>query len=307
MSEHSLDFLTRFALTAFLGSAVIVAGAPFVRISMDQTLPDELVEPSRALRAHPQLASAAAELERWLLWSPPKRAAVAEPPTASPHAPSPHPTGAGRFAIVRAEQVALYDAGGRITRRIPAGTVLRILDSMRTEAGGTRLECVPLEAGHPVGDPFTVPAEMVNLYRGNLEQVTAPDLELRRQYGRLQGQLDRLQRAPAGMDRHDNPYFAPYDAARTTFRAFQAKDAQLIKQSAASTGDDRIQVLEEMRSRRGDGLQLEQTYKAAKARYDAWNANHPAVKEAPSSPQMLALTAQIAHLEAQIRAPSRAP
>lgn len=317
--EALVDFLTRLLFAGILGSAVIVAVAPFLRPAV---LPPWLEGPSRSIRAHAALERAANGLADALLWgqrpstpippltplTPANAPSAAPAATPKPSASAPAATRAlpahAYWGLVNCSLADVHNSEGDVPLQLPVGTTLHVLGRTTTQAG-PMVECRLVEAGG--SKPFMLPADAVNVYAGSFDAVPDPTLAACLQYARRQVDLARLQDMASNVDREDNPYLHPYRAARDAYVTSNRQARDLQARFTDATGDERIQLGERLRLMKTDEVRLQQALAAARKPYDAWNAAHPDASGAAKDPKVAALEKELATLAARLPPPATPP
>lgn len=317
--EQLVDFLTRLLFAGILGSAVIVAVAPFLRPAV---LPPWLEGISRSIRSHAALERAATGLADALLWgqrpstplpplsplapakAPSSTPAATPKPAASPSATTRSLPARAYWGIVNCSLADVHNSAGDVPLQLLGGTTLHVLGRTTTPAG-PMVECRLVEAGG--SKPFMLPADTVNVYAGSFDAVPDPTLAACLQYARSQVDLARLQQMASNEDREDNPHLHPYRAARDAYVTSNRQARDLHARFTDATGDERIELGERLRVMKSDEVRLQQALAAARKPYDAWNAAHPDASGAAKDPKVEALEKELAALAAQLPPPATPP
>lgn len=212
----------------------------------------------------------------------PKQVAEAAPDQApqeakpEPKAPEARPQPAkpkGKWAVVTAPDTKVYSTKGKFITRVDAGALLAIRDIIDTESGTFARGSVQ-SATNRFEDAL-VPGEALEVYEGELSQITARQKELLSLRARIEAEL-RARKAGTGQYlRNDNPHMAEYSRIRKQYVEYLQKVKQLQADRDSSSGGRRIDTADELRSMQGKGVTLSREYEAISKQYTDWNKSHP--------------------------------
>ncbi len=295
--ERFPAFLTRFILTALVGSGIIIALAPFIRPA---AVPSWLEGFAHGVRAIPALDRTADRLSARLLWQRP----AATSQTAAAAVPAPLPADPAWGVVLRPD-TAVHHSAGDIDTRLPAGTAVRVVGS-RLTTGGRFAQCRTASRTGSESAPFLLREEDLALYEGSLDRTPAALLEKAQRHARLQAEISRQRSRGTANDRPDNPHHTDLQQARQTFAAHQQEARDLARRFEQATGDQRMRLGEELRMHKPTEIQLKQALATAQNAYAAWNQANPA-PAATADPRLATLEQELASLAAQLPPAGRLP
>lgn len=203
-----------------------------------------------------------------------------------------------RWGIVIVNGANSYNSSGKYIADVPAGTVVNIKQIKAVKAG-TLAICSPV--GEP-GNLFLVRTRALDIRTGSRNRVARKEMALLVKQAQLAAQLQTL-RDQAAKDyvSQNNPFAQEYSKAKDEYQAYWKKVKDLQAKRDGSTGDERMKYGDELREMMGQSVDLGNTYKEAKGRYEEWNQNHAAKASPPETPEVASLKTQLEGVKAKLQ------
>jgi predicted transcriptional regulator len=116
-------------------------------------------------------------------------------------------------------------------------------------------------------------------------------------------EIDRLRANQLDAWTKDNPFKQEYDDALAVYNAYWAKEKELLVRHQKATGDERVQLADQLKvmKMKGDDVRVGRALEEAKKKMKEWQAKN--ISKIPDAdPKIDALEERVAELQAKIKA-----
>lgn len=306
MANELQKFVVRYLLIGVIGSAVIVLGARFLKVSKERAVSKPVASP----HAPPRLRQAAVRRPRpraETLARPELRRDESRPP--APDEPLAEPERRDeelreasesaqnvKWGVVKSAGASAFNKSGRFMHKIDPGTLVEISETKKL--GKEKLVvCTVHYNGRKIPDVLMRTRDF-NIRPGSLSQVSEEEKNLRAREVQLFLKIkERKNRLAAAQVRH-NPYTKKYTAAKVAHKKYWEKARELQAKRDSARGADHVRYEDQLRKMKGEDIRLAQDIEEAKKKFDAWKARHARIPD--SDPKIAALEAELEDVQSRL-------
>lgn len=203
------------------------------------------------------------------------------------------------WATVKSDYAKYYDRnGGAPLSSVANGTVLDISKVSSTPKGEIAVCTIHSPEGK-ISDVVFLTSD-IEMKKGKLSDISKDNYNLLLERSTLMEKAVKI-KDTLEVDDSNNPYRTEYHNVKKEFEEFTAKSSALSKTLSKSTGDTRMQLLEDLRKMKYEEAAAKQKFTSIKNKYSDWQ-NKNGGSNVKKTPEALELEGQINVIEEKLRA-----
>ncbi len=203
-----------------------------------------------------------------------------------------------QWAVVNAPQARTYTRDGKFAGRIDAGTLVDVVDVTASDVGD--LAVCALRSGSLRGKEYVIRADELEIRPGSVAAAPEQERQLCAVRARLTAALVERRSQLEAMQESRNPHARDYTKAKDEYIAFWKDVKRLTALRDTSEGAKRVRYGDELRRMKDEEIALGTRYRTAKAKHEAWKAEHGADVDLSSDSVAQRIQTQMADVDEQL-------
>ena len=201
------------------------------------------------------------------------------------------------WALVKKEEISVFDGTGSFLVKASKGTLLEIDEVRDSKSGKIVRGSIHYRNSQKGG--VVARATDLTLKRGHIIELDKATLDLLLTRAEITQQIADAKSSAKKRRANQNPYADPYRKLAAEYKTFRKSATDIAAKHKKATGQQRAKYAAQLRKFKPRKINLDRQIKEVKENYTSWRDSNSQLPSAP--PEVAGLTVELEKVEAQLR------
>ncbi|OVE75202.1 hypothetical protein BVX97_05160 [bacterium E08(2017)] len=193
--------------------------------------------------------------------------------------------------VVKFKETSIYNRAGKHLETVQPGAIVDIKSELKSKGRELSL-CKITKLDGTTIDPVLIKTSAIQKIPGTLDEKTPEERKMMRKMGSIMAKIDTLEKNAYEQSLKTNPHSEEYLKAKRKHKAYWRKVYDLRGKRDSATGDAQMQYEDELRSMKGEDIEIGRAFDQATRKFEEWNK----INGPEQSAEMASLKKELAEL-----------